>query len=306
MIDFVKAISEDQRHVKKLKNYAMTNLKRSKPQNNNYITFSDDTRRYRLEFRKVYLDGELIGFRNVEICFSPHYLFNNNLHNGNQFSPVDSAKIIQSIFLGLGISKIEMTDFRVVNLEYGLNLIVGVSVENLIDGLFYTKKTLFQTRNFPYFKISNSTKFKEIKCYAKGLQFLSFPEYNIDRDTFRFEVRTKKTDMIKTLGIFNVKDLINLDKYNALFQSILNEWQNVLIVNMEVKNKHNTLEFWKILKNHSDRNKFTKTKANYYKKLERENNLHRFIKLKIIDKITELQKGAYCPQQNPMDTEKTQ
>ena len=203
------------------------------------------------------------------------------------------------MFLGLDITESEMLDFKVVNLEYGINLQTGINIETLINGLLFTNKTPFQTRNFPFFKISQSTKFKEIKAYAKGLQFEDFPQYGIDRDTFRFEVRTKKTEKIKTLGISNVGDLTNPDKYSPLFQSILDEWENVLIINNLAKSIHNSLEFWQNLKDHTDRNKFTKTKAKYYQNLESKNNLHLIIKMKIIDKIIELQKGADCPQKTP-------
>lgn len=304
MIDFVKAVSDDQLHINKMHNFAIENLKPHKPQNNNYLCFSNGSGRFRLEFRKVHSNNQLVGFRSVEVCFSPHYKFNNDLHNGNDFTPKDSIKTIHTAFIEIGITENEMSDFKVVNLEYGVNLQTGVNVENLVSGLLYTNKTEFQTRSFPYFKISDSTKYKEIKAYAKGLQFVDFPQYGIDRDVFRFEVRTKQSKLIRKMGINCAKDLTNTDKYNALFQSLLDEWEQILLTNLEADlsdlkteevlfvQSGNKIDFWTKMIGENYRNKFTRYKEKYYKILTGKNNLHTQIKWQIIDKLFSFQSGA--------------
>jgi hypothetical protein len=251
----------------------------------------------------VFFNDELQGYRSVEVCFSPHYLFNDDLHNGNDFTPKDAIKTIRETLFRIGIAEDEMQEFKVCNLEYGLNLDTGLPIENLINGILYTKKTLFVNKNpnQKYFKISNSTQYKEIKAYAKGLQFLELPQYGIDKNVFRFEVRTKQSRNIKTFGIHTVADLLKLEVYNALFQSLINEWENVLIINLVLKNKVNTTEFWDDIFVHKDRNKFYKTKQKYYQNIEMKNNLHHLIKCKIIDKITSLQKGANSTQKIPIN-----
>ncbi|WP_226064040.1 hypothetical protein [Kaistella polysaccharea] len=304
MIDFIKALTENQTYINRLLYYAENNLQKHRPQNNNYNSYSTGSGRFRLEFRKIHKNGIHIGFRNVEICFSPHYLFNNNLHNGNDFSPVQCIKVITETFIKIGIRVTEFRDFKIVNLEYGLNLNTGLQIENLISGILYIKKTPFIVPHhaIEYFKISKSTKYKEIKAYAKGLQFVEFPQYRIDRNIFRFEVKTKQSKNIKMLGIFTVTDLTNLHTYNYLFQSLINEWQNVLILNINLKDTVNNCEFWSGIISHENRNKFRDERQKYYKNIDLKDNYNHIVKCKMIDKITSLTKDANSTQKTFIET----
>ena len=166
MIDFTKAITENQIYISRLLSYAEKNLKPHKPQTNNYICFSNGSSRLRFEFRKVFNKGHLIGFRNVEVCFSPHYIYNNDLHNGNDLAPFDCIKTIKETFLSIGILEGELADFKICNLEYGLNLCIGITIEKLIDGILYTKKTPFIVPDpkSRFFKISDASEYKQIKA----------------------------------------------------------------------------------------------------------------------------------------------
>ena len=156
-----------------------------------------------------------------------------------------------------------------------------------------------------YSKISDSTKYKLIKAYAKGIQFEDFPEYGIDRNTFRFEVRSKQSKFINKLGIYNVADLLNLKVYNALSQSLINEWENILIIDLRLINKVNTPEFWEECLAHKDRNKFRNESKDYYKNIDQKNNLHHLIKCKIIDKITALTNYANSTKETPINKGKS-
>lgn len=290
-VDFTKAISEDQTYVSRLLSYAKKYLQRHKPQNRNYICFSNGSGRFRFEFRKVISKGKLEGFRNVEVCFSPHYIFNNDLHNGNDFTSSNAIKTIKETFLKIGILESEMQDFKVTSLEYGLNLNTGLQIENLINGILYTKKTPFiiSNPNHPYFKISKSTNYKEVKAYAKGLQFEDFPNYNIEKNIFRFEVRSKQSKKIRNLGINTIADLLDPKVYDVLFQSLLNEWENVLVMNPELKDEVNSPEYWSNVLADKYRHQFRIKREKYYEDLDPKYNLHHLIKCKIIDKIKELQ-----------------
>ncbi|WP_373708856.1 hypothetical protein [Kaistella sp.] len=290
-VDFIKAISEDQTYVRGLLSYAEKHLQPHRPQNKNYICFSNGSGRFRFEFRKVIFGGELIGYRNVEVCFSPHYIFNNDLHNGNKFTPSDAIKTIKETFLKIGVLESEMQDFKVTSLEYGLNLNTGLKIENLIDGILYTQRKPFIVPDTKqqYFKISNTTPYKRLKAYAKGIQFLETPEYGIDRNIFRFEVKSKQSKNVRKLGINSVADLLKPQVYSALFQSILDEWENVLIINLEQKDEVNTPEYWQKALTDKYRHQFRIKREKYYENLDKEDNLHHLIKCKIIDKIVELQ-----------------
>lgn len=301
----MKISSEDQIYVNRLYDYALKNLQWHKPQNSNYFCWSNGSGRFRLEFRKVIYNGQLLGFRNVEICFSPHYLYNNDLHNGNDFTPLDCINTIIEVLTVLEISKNEFSDFQVKNIEYGLNLQLNIEVNKIIDGIIYTKKTPFVNKDHSTNKISDTSKFKRIKAYDKGIQFIDCPQYEIPLNTFRFEVQTKQAKNIRTLGIYSVCDLLKKEIYDNLFQSILNEWEQILIINTELKGTRNTITFWTeyIAKtsNKKDRNKFTIEKNKYYKKLLHKDNLHHLIKCKIIDKNIALSDCANSTQKTPIN-----
>lgn len=302
MLDFIKATTSEPELISRLQRYAQDNLQPHKSQNRNYICYSNGTGRFRFEFRKVVKDGQILGFREVELCFSPHYYFNDDLHNGNDFTPSDCIATIIKIMQVLDISEQEMRDFRLTNLEHGLNLNPDIDIKNLITGIIYTKKTKFRPNKGDYSIISDSTKYKEIKAYAKGIQFSDNPEYSIPFDCFRFEVRSKQHKAIKRLGIATLADLTNMDKYTALYQSLITEWDNILVINDEVNTKENTKTYWDNILANNHRNTFVKTKEKYYKNQPLKINLHLQVKGKIIDKINDFQKCANSTHRTPINT----
>ncbi|WP_345205891.1 hypothetical protein [Chryseobacterium ginsengisoli] len=256
-------------------------------------------------------NGVLIGFRHVEVSISPHYHFNNYLHNGNDFKPLNCLKALEDILTLLQIRKAEFDLLKVVNIEYGLNLVPGVDIKNLIDGISFHKRTSFIIPDLtkPYFKITDATKYKQIKAYAKGLQFIDYPEYEIDLNTFRFEIKSKQSKCISKTGIRTVKDLFNEKVYDELLQSILDEWECVLVVNNCLQNTPYLKEatqgdFWIKIMDDKHRIKFIREREKYYKELTVKNNFHHQIKLLIIDKVTSFQNVTNSTQKISMNREK--
>lgn len=272
--------------------------------------------KFHFEFCKEFERGQFNGYKYADVCISPHYHFNNNLHNGNNFTPENSIKTIIDILNYLGIEQREYNELKVVNIEFGLNIIPETDIKSLIDGLYFCKKTPFKTGAFPYFKKTDATSYKQIKAYAKGLQFLEFPQYGIHPNTFRFEVKSKQAKNIEKYGIWNANDLTKLDIYKTLTQILVDEWENVLLINQtpdfsnlkpdEVQfiRNGNKIDFWDDLKDDSNRNKFNRYKEKYYRFLKGKNNLHHLIKLQIIDKLNSYQSGANSTQENPINTRK--
>ena len=289
-----------------------------RPKNNYYHSLQHKTygAKLRLDFRKAVENGKVIGYGHLEISVSPHYHYNQYKHNGNDFTPVNCIKTILDIFIYLGIKPDEYDILKVVNMEYGLNIIPNTDIKNLIDGLLFYKKTPFKVGEFPYFKINDATSYKQIKAYAKGLQFIEFPQYEINPNTLRFEVKTKQAKCIKKHGIYNANDLLKLETYNALQQSLLDEWEQMLLVNFETNLSHletdevefikkcETMDFWKDLKILKHRNTFSLNKEKYYNILGTKNNLQTQIKLQIIDKLFDFSKCADSTQKTPMNREK--
>lgn len=296
-----------------------------KPKNNYYhsLKHKDYGIKLSLDFRKSVLNGEVIGYGHLEINVSPHYHFNQYRHNGNDFTPENCIKTIIDILTYLGIETNEMNALKVVNIEFGLNIIPDADTKDLINGLYFYKKTPFTIPDTkkPYFKKTDATNYKQIKAYAKGLQFVNFPEYGVNKNTFRFEVKSKQAKNICKYGINTATDLLNLDNYNRLGQVLLDEWEQVLLINLGLKsNELNALkrdevlfvinaknfDFWNDMIQPKYRNKFGRYKDKYYSILKTKNNLHHLIKLKIIDKLINLQSGANSTQKTPINRGKVQ
>ena len=103
---------------------------------------------------------------------------------------------------------------------------------------------------------------------------MQFPDY-CNENTFRFEIKTAQAKYIKRLGLKTLQDLINPKNYDVLVNSLLAEWDKVLLFdkskNVEIKflNTH----FWEEAILSKNRNKFNNQKRIYYKKIGSD-NLH--------------------------------
>ncbi|WP_431610883.1 hypothetical protein [Chryseobacterium sp. 'Rf worker isolate 10'] len=268
-----------------------------------------------MEFRKSSKNLAENEFTYLDIFVSPHYHFNDYKHNGNDFSPQHSKQALQEIFSILEIQETEYQELQLINLEFGVNIISPIDIKNLITGiLFYNRKTQFITsKDFSYYKITDATTHKQIKAYAKGLQFINNPEYKISQNTFRFEVRSKEAKNIRKYGIYSAKDLFSDEVYGVLGQNLLKEWEQLLIVNIEPDLEGLTLEekkylleakeieFW-IRKTQNDyRNAYSREVKKYYNKSQNRNNLHHQLKVQILDKIFKLLNGAVSTNKTMMN-----
>lgn len=290
-----------------------------RPKTNNYYSLRHKQHgiKLSLDFRKAVEAGKVVGYGHLEINTSPHYHSNHYCHNGDDFTPLQAIETITNILTYLGIDRKEFNCLKVVNIEFGVNIIPDVDVKNLINGLLFYKKTPFKVGDFPYFKKTDATSYKQIKAYAKGLQFEDFQEYGINPNTFRFEVKSKQAKNICKYGITTADDLLNLETYNRLGQILIDEWEQILLVNLEQNpNEENELKtdavkfitdaenasFWDGMY----RVKFARSKEKYYKILGTKNNLHHLIKLQIIDKLFNLQNVTNSTQKTPINRGKVQ
>ena len=273
-----------------------------------------------LDFRKSVENGKVVGYGYLEINVSPHYHFNQYRHNGNDFTPYDCIKTIFEILNYLGIEQGEYNELKVVNIEFGLNIILKTYIKNLINGLYLYKRKRFKIPDpdkKPYFKISDTSKDKQIKAYAKGIHchdVLNAPE--IDYNTFRFEVKCKKSHPINSMlnkQKVTALDLLNLETYKVFSQKLIDEWELILLINLnpdlnglesdESKfiTDAKTFDFWQNLINEKHRNTFGTNKSRYNDFLKGKNNLHTQIKLQIIDKLFKFSECANSPQKTSIN-----
>lgn len=307
MVDNVKLLSECQFTISRLLSLPFFKPKKL-GKNYDYLVHKSYGIKFRLQFRKVFSKRKFIGYKHVEIIFAPHYHYNAYKHNGNDFNPINCIKAIQDILDELEFLKSEYADLKVVNIEFGFNLILNIYFGLIIDGLLFHKKTNFykKLKYLPYYLITDSTAHKQIKVYAKGLQcHEKLNAFEVDKNTLRIEVKSKQSKYINKLDIYTAKDLLNLRKYDRLMDEVLKEWDSILLLNLnpdfdnmkkdevEFIQNANKKSYWQdLLAENVNRNKFGRHKAKYYKILKGENNLHQQIKNKIIDNIEQFKSDA--------------
>lgn len=253
----------------------------------------------------------------LEILFKPHYYFNDNKHNANDFKALDCINAIAEVLSILNI--LEPEKLRIINLEYGLNLISPIDIKDLITFIYAHGKNEFITdRGFAFSKKAYTPTrkgginwHKIIKAYAKSIQY---PQYS-KPDLLRFEVKSKRSKYINSLGIYHIGDLLRLNVYETLTQSLINEFMRVLIIDgnakynnltkneiKSLKQFQNTNYWYKIKQSETptNRNRFARRKKRYFELLDKtKNNIHNELLYLIKNKLEYLKSGAYsAPPEN--------
>jgi hypothetical protein len=202
---------------------------------------------------------------------------------------------------------IDLENLRVVNIEFGVNIIPPLQIENLITWIkFHSKNQFFNHNGLRYSKQSQSiskngkySNYKIIKAYAKGIQY---PNY-CDINTFRFEIKSKTTQYIRdVISVFTLDDLLDYEVYNLMSYQLLKEFDEVLIIDHEVDvSKLSKKEQKSILKylNVDEWEQYTnktinvfRNNFNKYYKLLNKTGFHHKKRLKYLleEKINELKK----------------
>lgn len=220
----------------------------------------------------------------IEISGSLHYFFNNGIHNSNDFSVKDCINTIMQI---RDLFTLDLEKCKLINLEYGVNIIPSIDVEDLVHNIMYHDKRQFTrpTKHF-YYKIAGNEAYKHVKAYNKSVQFPS-----LCNNTFRFEVKSKQSKYINSLDLFTLNDLAVTGTYNRLMEELIKEWDNVLLFDLSknIDKKYLNTYFWEDILKNGSRNKFNNQKKRYYDKLGN-NNLHSQIRKTLIQKMKFLKK----------------
>ena len=220
----------------------------------------------------------------IEISGSLHYFFNNGIHNSNDFSVKDCINTIMQI---RDLFMLDLEKCKLINLEYGVNIIPSIDVEDLVHNIMYHDKRQFTrpTKHF-YYKIAGNEAYKHVKAYNKSVQFPS-----LCNNTFRFEVKSKQSKYINSLDLFTLNDLAVTGTYNRLMEELIKEWDNVLLFDLSknIDKKYLNTYFWEDILKNGSRNKFNNQKKRYYYKLGN-NNLHSQIRKTLIQKMKFLKK----------------
>lgn len=242
------------------------------------------------------------------IRFKPHYYYNNNLHNANDFSVLNCIKTLSEL---KNIFDLDLRYLPIVNIEFGLNVVLPQQLicikDFLIYMIFHNRNPFYTSNKYSHCRYSHSVDrngyanvYKMIKAYAKGVQFPLFT----DKNTFRFEVKSNRKEYINTLGIHTLNDLLNPNIYTKLIDAILKEFDEVLIIDEQAKpilskiklNNHkkklNPI-YWNKLLNKSQ-NVFRRNIIAYYDALNTcDIHLKKEVRKLMFDKLLELKMCAY-------------
>lgn len=299
MIDFIKIVIYDSKEIQNIWNNSLLDFYETKEKR----VSVDEVRNYH---KKTYLNLFFEKYYNrIEISGSIHTFKNDGIHNANQFSIIDSISTIYKI---KELFSLDLTLCKIVNLEYGLNIIPKADIKNVIIWLKYHNKNEF--RYFPGLKYAKQSatfksngkinKYKFIKAYAKGLQQFEGKLHG-NLNTFRFEVKSKESKYIRSIGINTLADLTKHETYGRLCNELIKEWRNVLLLDMNLRSMNNgrlntylNTDFWENSIN-LYRNHFSKNKQKYLALLKQyPDNLFSHIEKLIQKKLTQFKKEKGC------------
>lgn len=228
----------------------------------------------------------------LEISGSIHKYYNNGIHNADDFTVQNSINTINRLAKEFSLN---LKKCKVVGLEFAVNIVPIINVEDLIINLKYHKKREFIRHDIHTFcKQAGKQRggYLVIKAYAKHLEYPQYAKAN----TFRFEVKTEQHKYLNRIGIKNLHDLTIPSNYEKLSEIILREWSNVLLFDRTQNNDqdkiyHNT-DYWENLIFKGHRNTFNKQRKSYYK-IKGKNGLHNTIREQIKNKLETLKECAF-------------
>lgn len=155
-----------------------------------------------------------------------HYYFNEGVHNYNKFS---FENFIDTVQLFLEEFNIEPRNCVLKNVEFGLNLSLKYTVNNVLDCMMFHKnksplkerKTDFRFEHQQY----------KLKIYNKSEQFKNLCK---DANVFRFEFKLIKMNNLNRIGIHTLDDLLNVSSLNFFKNELLKCWKDILMYDFTI------------------------------------------------------------------------
>ena len=140
MIDFIKLSVKDLSLINYFRNHNLLEWVSNENKFNRYDPEVINTK------DKYQFKGIIFCFytNELKISFLPHYYFNSNLHNANDFKVLDCMNIINEFKNNF---KIDLEQLKIINLEFGLNVISPIAIKDLITFLAYHNQNEFKTDN---------------------------------------------------------------------------------------------------------------------------------------------------------------
>lgn len=171
----------------------------------------------------TYLEGSLHSFYNASKGVVSHQ----KKHRWVNFNNYTYQDVFKTIELLEETLKYDLSKTVMSICELGFNLQIDESPKDFID-----KYVLMYKLKYPCFdpKYKKDMKIKKFdldnyycKIYDKSLQF------NLNQNILRFEIGFKSEELRES-GIISVKDILSEDKIDNLYSTMMNMYENILIV----------------------------------------------------------------------------
>lgn len=272
----------------------------------------------KLTFWKVSnkVTDEIYGYNQMKVSFNPHKIFNDNLHNGNDFNANDAIKTIQKVYDYLKFEKYEYRDLIVTFAEVGVNTIFKDAVNEIINNTHSVKGIPFIKDRWETNLIAGTAFKKQTHLYNKSIQLKErghdLKSINISNDVLRYEIRLYRQEL-KKLGINNANDLINPKTFERIADLLSNDLDYFLIIEWNPKKgkykdkeykylkERVSVSYWNELKNNCENGSVNRNKFN--NELKKYNSISKtkyYINATINSKIFELKKCAIFSKENTL------
>ena len=161
---------------------------------------------------KPYIEAEAKGMKiklytngRCEIAGSIHKYFNDGKHNFNYFGRKELSQALEELNKHLNIN---ISEFRLSNIEIGVNITPPVDSDIIINNAFMNKNKVFENKfhsDEGNYKQAGLTEYL-VKLYNKRKHYTN-QGYVIDNETLRFELKYTVMRSINDLGVVYMKDL---------------------------------------------------------------------------------------------------
>ena len=209
-----------------------------------------------------------------QISGSLHKYYNDGKHNFNFFGRSQLSESIQTLSSHL---KLDIGDFRLVNIEIGVNIIPPVDSDTIINNAFMYKNKVFENKfhsDEGNYKQASLSDYK-VKLYNKRKHYTSQGFY-IDTEILRFELKYNVMRTIKDLGVCALNEAeSSLDKLKI---PLIEAWEHVLMYDQSLDDyltekkrlQYSNPNYWIDLKSNNQRS--FKRHSNNLKRLHFEIN----------------------------------
>lgn len=228
----------------------------------NYLEVSVNTSEIKKNYLVARHNGltfELYESKIIIIKGSFHYLFNNGLHNYNDFKLKDFKEVVMTFIDNYNINPTECT---LNQLEVGLNLKHQYNTNKILRHAFFHKGSEFsrvKTKTEGNYYLAEHYNYYWFKLYNKRVQFNN--EFDLTNEIIRLELKFYSRKLVNDFNIKTLNDLLNFD-FNLFKKELLNQWEKVLFFDYTINhpslslNNYRDKNYWIDLKENTSRSNY--------------------------------------------------